>query len=134
MEMTASPAITTPRSRRWSSVSSSGSSSSFRVSSSGICESVRRPRSCNPQRDALRRVALGQLLMGSGESCFFIAIEKQVDLRKRAVALLTRFRDSLTANTLQQLLLDLGDDLLLRLSGCTLAFVVEFFLQKKRLA
>src|SRR3954454_9360830 len=86
--------MTTPRSSRWSRVSSRLSSSSASVigwSSFDSCERIRRPWPGQRKGHAVGRITAGQLLAKLFEPRFFIAIEQHVDLRKRAGTLLPRF-------------------------------------------
>src|SRR3954454_16241323 len=115
METTASPAMTTPRSRRWSSVSSRLSSSSASLigwSSLDSCERIRRPRPRQRKGHAFAGVAPGQFLPKLFQPRFFIAIEQNVDLRKRAGTLLPRFGDRVARELVHDGALDLRHHLL----------------------
>src|SRR5947209_1299553 len=113
--MTASPAMTTPRSSRWSSVSSRLSSSSASVigrPSFDSCERIRRPRPRQRKGHAVAGIARRQLLAKLLKPRLFITIEQHVDLRKRARPLLPRFGDGGARELVHHRALDLCDDLL----------------------
>src|SRR3954465_8843703 len=115
METTASPAITTPRSSRWSSVSRIPSSSSESVIVR-YRERIRRPRSGQRKGHAFRGVAAGEGVAQLFEARFFVAFDEDVDLRKGAGALLARFGDGVAGQFLHHRSFHLGYDLLLGLA------------------
>src|SRR5207245_1866909 len=102
MEMVASPAMTTPRSSRWSSVSRSVISSFL---SAIRRESVRRPWAGQRKRHAIGFVTAAQLVAKLLQPGLFIAIEEHVDLRKPAAALQSRFGDRVAGELLHHHLL-----------------------------
>src|SRR5437763_9299807 len=97
MEMTASPEMTTPRSSRWSSVSSSVRSSV----SSDIGEGVRRPRSGEGDGHAVGGVARLQIAAQLLEPRLLVAVDQHVDLRERAAALLARLGHSVAGELVE---------------------------------
>src|SRR3954466_12036560 len=115
METTASPAITTPRSSRWSSVSRIPSSSSESVIVR-YRERIRRPRSGQRKGHAFRGVAAGEGVAQLFETRFLIALDEEVDLRKGAGALLARFGDGIAGEFLHHRALHFRDHLLLALA------------------
>src|SRR5258708_25543883 len=92
METTASPAMTTPRSSRWSSVSSRLSSSSASVIGN-YRERIRRPRPRQRKGHAFAGIARRQLIAKLFQPRLFVAFQQHVDLRKTARPLLPRFGD-----------------------------------------
>src|SRR5438876_445766 len=130
MEMVASPAMTTPRSRRWSSVSSSVRS----TVSSGIGESVRRPRSGQRERDALGVVPARELIAKLLQARFLVAVDENVDLRECSAALQTRFGHGVAGELLHHRGFNLADDLPLRLARGIFLLLIELLTQQIGLA
>src|SRR4051812_32056298 len=112
MEMTASPEITTPRSSRWSSVSSS-ERSSFE---SGMGEAVRRPGAGQRNGHAIGGVARLEIAAQLFQARLFVAVDEHVDLREGAAALLARLRHGVAGQLVEHGALDLADHSLLRLA------------------
>src|SRR5437763_1079278 len=106
MEMTASPAITTPRSSRWSRVSRRESSSSVW---SDMGKRVRRPGTGDRKGHAFVRVAVGERGVELLEARLLIAIDQHVDLRKGTLALRARFGDRVAGEAREHFLFDLAD-------------------------
>src|SRR5581483_8322316 len=139
MEMTASPAMTTPRSSRWSSASRTVSSISWSAMSLSFCvhrscEAVRRPRARERDRHAVRSVSPVQIVAQLLEFRFFVAVEQDIDLRKSAAALHARFGHRLACELARKCLLDFTHHLLLRFARCAFLLIIEFLPQQICLA
>src|SRR4051794_11240164 len=124
--------MTTPRSSRWSSVSSRLSSSSASLIGYHR-ERIRRPRPRQRKGHAFARIAPGQFLAKLFQPRFFVAIEQHIDLRKRTGTLLPRFGHRVAREFVHDSALDLRHDLLFGVARRAFLLVIQLLSQQKRL-